>query len=56
MGKNIRDAMTGTPRMVIDRDITRVVVEEQEDGQLVGILAQAKHRPAGRTDIRLGGD
>ena len=53
MGKSIRDAMTGTPRMVTDRDIvvTRVVVERKEHGRLVGILA-----PAGRTDIRLGGD
>ena len=43
MGKTIRDAMTGTPRMVTDRDIvTRVVVKEQEDGHPVGILAQAK--------------
>ncbi len=42
MGKNIRDAMTSTPRMVTGRDIvTRVVVEGKEDGRLVGILAQA---------------
>jgi hypothetical protein len=57
MGKTIRDAMTSTPRIVIDRDIvTRVVVEGKEDGHLVGILAQANDRPAGRTDIRRGGD
>ena len=43
MGKMIRDAMTGTPRMVIARDIVRVVVEGKEDGQLVGILAQAEN-------------
>jgi hypothetical protein len=57
MGKTIRDAMTGSPRMVTDRGIvTRVVVEGKEDGHLVGILAQADDRPVGRTDIRLGGD
>ena len=42
MGKSIRDAMISTPRMVTDRHVvTRVVVEGQEDGRLVGILAQA---------------
>jgi hypothetical protein len=57
MGKTIRDAMISTPRMVIGRDIvTRVVVEGQEDGHPVGILAQAEDKPAGRTDIRIGGD
>jgi len=43
MGKMIRDAMVSSPRMVIESDIvTRVVVEEKEDGHLVGILAQAE--------------
>jgi len=42
MGNSIRDAMTGTPRLVTDRDIvTRVVAAGKEDGRLVGILAQA---------------
>ena len=46
MGKNIRDAMISTPRMVTDRHVvTRVVVERQEDGSLVGILAQADVAP-----------
>ena len=46
MGKNIRDAMISTPRMVTDRHVvTRVVVEGQEDGSLVGILAQAGVAP-----------
>ena len=57
MGKTIRDAMTGTPRIVIDRDIvTRVVVEGKEDGHLVGILAQAEDRPVVERISELGGD
>jgi hypothetical protein len=46
MGKKIRDAMLSTPRMVTDRHVvTRVVAEWQEDGSLVGILAQADVAP-----------
>ena len=46
MGKKIRDAMISTPRMVTDRHVvTRVVVKWQEDGSLVGILAQADVAP-----------
>ena len=46
MGKSIRDAVISTPRMVTDRHVvTRVVVKWQEDGSLVGILAQADVAP-----------
>jgi hypothetical protein len=45
MGKSIRDAMISTPRMTDRHVVTRVVVKWQEDGSLVGILAQADVAP-----------